>query len=67
MNVYSVNTLKEFFIKTVSTNGKQCLSAEAATLKVLPILEEDSESDGDDLDELYNDSEDWSIRFLDIL
>ena len=41
----------------MSTKGKQCLSAEAATLKVLPILEEDSESDGDDLDELCDDSE----------
>lgn len=31
------------------------------------MLEEDSESDSDDLDELYDDNEGWSIRFLDIL
>lgn len=65
--IYCKYYIESFSVKKLSNKRKQNLSVEAATAEILRMLEEDSESDSDDLDELYDDNESWSIRFLDIL
>lgn len=54
MNIclYCKYYIESFSVKKLSNKRKQNLSAEAATAEILRMLEEDSESDSDDLDEL---------------